>query len=95
MKLFTKPRITEWWLLRPGDQIALGVRGKVIESVGAYVDADLIDRVTWAAVHDVTGPVHKVLIIHSLGESGPGRSTKCCIMREAIEFDPWSYVKAV
>jgi hypothetical protein len=69
----------------------------IINSEASYMDADLDERVTWAVVLTTQEVGHGGLVewrvTHTLGENDRGASATC-IMREAIELDPWSYVKS-
>lgn len=98
MRLFTRPRPLEAWQLRTHDLLAVDSAGALVSSEVAYVDLDLHDEVSWVGVHYVNaapaylGPGF-VVIEHSAGSvETDGEVT--CMMREAIDLDPWSYVKA-
>lgn len=102
MKLFTKPRPVYPVLLRPGDQLA-GVRHgrgtRLLSDPTEYVDADLAGKLIWTVLHDaqpdVCEPETRAWeLLHTRGATLvlPG---SLVIVREAIEIDPWTYVRPV
>jgi hypothetical protein len=101
VKLYTRPRPMPVFLLRPGDQFAVNKRSNdPIPSETGYVDADLIDQVSWSVVHDMSDdrrlhpeiPMHTTGLWHTFGVHYL-KSTAEVMAREVIEIDPWSYVR--
>ena len=100
MKLFTRPRPMHPYQLRAGDQIAvLRTSGEPIISEVAYMDNDLADLVGWSVVHHVAEqPSDEAMrypvwdVIHTYG-THPVQGRRTLTTREALELDPWSYVR--
>lgn len=98
MRFFTKPRVLYAHQLRVGDQIAFHKSRKLdaIRTEASYIDADLAGHVVWIAVNaqplatDERGVEWDVR--HSHGEN-TWPASRHLIVREAIELDPWSYVR--
>lgn len=103
MKLYTRARPLKAFQLRPGDQLAVSKRraGVILNSETAFMDHDLDNRITWSVVHAAfevgidqaaaAFPMWRVQ--HTLGENDQPAATTV-IVREVIELDPWTYVKA-